>query len=220
MSTRRVDLYQGIHKAIRAMLLRLVETAGRTRYTDPVAVEELRVLAEDVFDLLARHGEHESRFIHPLLHAAGAPVVGRLEEAHRGHEAELDHLWTLLHGAEGAPERGQAFLLELTRFVADQLVHMADEEQIAQPAVWAAWDDRRLEAAHQALLAAIPPVEMARYLRWMLPALDGDERAGMLLGMRAHAPEAAFAATLALCRQVVSPGQWAELPAELRSTAA
>lgn len=223
MSTPRINLYQGIHKGIRAMLAHLLGRAGRLSFGDAAAVSSLRAEVEDLFELLAGHARTEDRFVHPLLAPVAPSVLDRLARAHEGQEDELAHLLALLRdaaaGGPEAPAIGQRFLLGLSRFAAEQLAHMADEEELAMPAPWAACEDAALGQVQAALLASIPPAKMARYLRWMLPALNAEERAGMLTHMQGAAPPPAFAATLALCREVLAPEQWSGLPEGVRAAA-
>jgi hypothetical protein len=57
---------------------------------------------------------------------------------------------------------------------------------------------------HQAILGAIPPDEMARSLALMLPAMNIDDRAGLLGGMREGAPPEVFAGVWTLAGSVLT----------------
>lgn len=208
----RVNLYRSIHKAIRAMLAHLIDRSSRTAFSDHEEVAALRRDLLDILDLLSSHADVEDRFVHPLLASVAPAVLERLERSHD----EQEYLHRQLPDLLEAPG-GHAFVLILTRYTAEQLVHMADEEDLAMPALQAAYDDARLGQVQAAILGSIPPPKMGRYLRWMLPALDPEERAHLLLGMRASAPPAAFAATMALCREVLDPQQYWQLPEEVRA---
>ena len=86
-------------------------------------------------------------------------------------------------------------MVALSRFQGELLLHMADEEESAQPALWAALDDASPSWAHVhgAMVASIPPPEKAQALAWMLPAMNAPDRAALLRNpLRASAPAAAF----------------------------
>ena len=58
-------------------------------------------------------------------------------------------------------------------------------------------------AIHQAIIASIPPDEMATSLALMLPAMNIDDRAEMLGGMQAGAPPEVFAGVWSLVGSVL-----------------
>jgi len=95
--------------------------------------------------------------------------------------------------------------LQLSVFIGENLVHMNLEETEHNAVLWACYSDEELHASHERIIAAIPPQEMQATMRWMIPAVNPAERAGMLLGMRAGG---------AAADRRMSPGQ-----VRLRSTA-
>ena len=117
----------------------------------------------------------------------------------------------------GAPDAGaaaaaaQALYRLLALFVADNLVHMDSEETTHNALLWARYTDAELLAIHAALVGSIPPGEMAFALRWMLPAMNPQERCAMLADMRDNAPAEAFEATLDIARQQLDAPAWAHL---------
>jgi hypothetical protein len=61
------------------------------------------------------------------------------------------------------------------------------------------------------LVASLTPEEMATAMRWMLPAANASERAGVLAGVRDTAPPSVFEALLALVRSHLSARDAAKL---------
>jgi hypothetical protein len=64
-------------------------------------------------------------------------------------------------------------------------------------------------AIHIGVVSSIPPEEMARSLAFMLPAMNADDRAELLGGIRRSAPPEAFAGVLGLVDSVLDPGEFA-----------
>ena len=58
-------------------------------------------------------------------------------------------------------------------------------------------------AIHQAIIASIPPDQMAASLALMLPAMNNDDRTEMLGGMQAGAPPEVFAGVWSLAGSVL-----------------
>ena len=83
------------------------------------------------------------------------------------------------------------------------------------PALAAVMDVEEIVAVDQAIVASIPPDEMASALGVMLPAMNIDDRAEMLGGMQAEAPPEVFAGVWALAGSVLSPADHAALGARL-----
>ena len=82
--------------------------------------------------------------------------------------------------------------LALASFTSDYLEHQDVEERVVMPALEAAVGVEDVVAIHQAILANIPPEEMAQGLAVMIPAMNIDDRAALLGGMRAGAPAEVF----------------------------
>lgn len=83
------------------------------------------------------------------------------------------------------------------------------------PALEAAVGVEAVVAMHQAILASIPPDEMARSLALMIPAMNIDDRAGLLGGMRAEAPAEVFEGVWGLAGSVLDPADLRALAARL-----
>ncbi len=192
----RKKLYRAIHKAVRVSLSRLSAQAGSTDFGDAEAVVRLRAAADETFWLLDEHASTEDRFVMPLLRRCAPDVARKLDDAHVELEATNRALWAMLgvvaQAGAKAPHEGHAFLLQLSRFQAAHLAHMADEEELAQPALWRAHDDEALVKVHQQILASIPPRELPRVMALMLPAINPAERAEILSGVKAQAPAPVF----------------------------
>jgi hypothetical protein len=65
-----------------------------------------------------------------------------------------------------------------------------------------------LIAIDQAIVATIPPEEMASGLSVMLPAMNVDDRVELLSGIREGAPLKVFAGICALAESVLTPEAW------------
>lgn len=219
MNADRPNLYRTIHKAVRLLLHRLVEQAGRTDYTDAVQLAALRAAVRDGFELLQFHAEHEDRFMAPLIRAAAPEMARALDGAHHDQEAQLPALLALLdevgQAGPAADAQGHAFTVALSRLAGELQVHMADEEERAMPALQQALSDAQLMEVHQTLLGAVPPATLARWAALMLPAASAPERLALLGGVRASAPAEAFQGLLALARRVLPAEEARELEGRL-----
>jgi hypothetical protein len=223
MGGERLNFYKQVHKGIRALAHSVVDRAGRTDFREAGEVAALREAAERAFAVFESHAAHETAFITPVLRVCAPSAAAESDADHRAQELRLRDLRAALHLAAGAGEQapafGHAFVVGLSRFAGEMLVHMADEEERLMPTLQAAFDDAALLKIHQAIMASLPPEEKAKALSWMLPALSAPEQAELVAAIRAAAPKAAFAALSEVARRVLPPAEWSRLENRLGAAA-
>jgi len=219
-SGRRLDLYAPIHKGIRAFVGATLAVAGRMDVDD--AEERAATLAEvrSLLGFLRAHLHHENQFVHPALEARRPGAARQSVHEHVEHAWAIENLESLalaVERAEPAERPRAAFELyrALAAFAAENFLHMDVEETGNNAQLWAAYTDAELGQIHEALLAAIPPAEMALGLRWMLPALTPAERAAALTGMQHKLPAEAFSRVLSLIRPHLTDRDWTKLAAAI-----
>jgi len=207
----RRDFYAPIHKALRLFMTRTLCSVGST---DPADAQQVRATLDAVGQLLAlceSHLGHEDAFVHPALERARPGSAARVAAEHEHHVeaiADLRDLAALVADCRNDAARTAALgrlYRTLALFVADNFQHMHVEETAHNAVLWAAYSDAELDAIERALVASIPPAEMAEVLHWFMPALSAPERAGMLSGMQQGMPADAFCAVLGIAQRTLSP---------------
>lgn len=221
LDTTRVNLYQAVHKGLRAFMVDTLVRVGRTDAADPQdradGAEQVRILLH----LCGEHLVHENRFIHTAMERRAPGSAGQAETEHVEHVVEIATLRRVLAQAEVAsPAQCDAHWLRLyhalSQFVAGNLTHMLMEERAHNAVLWAHYSDEELIAVHDELVSSIPPEEMAVHLRWMLPSVSHPERVGMLQGMRQGMPPEVFASQLDMARPLLDVRAWHKLKAALQ----
>lgn len=220
MSKPRINMYAGIHKALRNFMS---DTQSRLSRTDAADSEDLHgALAQvrELLDLMRKHLQHERDFVHPAMNARRPGSAQVAEGDHDHHEwaidkllALCDHCATAIGGARF--QHLEHLHLQLSVFIGENLVHMNLEETEHNAVLWACYSDEELHAIHQRIIAAVSPQEMQATMRWMIPALNPAERAGMLLGMRAGMPPPVFAGMLDMVASLIGEREMAKLQAAL-----
>ena len=216
----RVDMYGGIHKALRAMMADTLLAVGRMDTEDAL---ELAQVTERVLTLLAScasHLQHENEFLHAAIEARAPGASERIaheHDEHQKHIASLADAVAVLRGC--APGHRAASAQDLYRalslFIAENYQHMHVEETAHNAVLWARYTDAELLEIHERLVGSIPPVEMMAVARWMVPFMNPAERAGLLGGIRAKAPAPAFQAILDTVRPHLTQTEWAKLSRSL-----
>ena len=222
MSKPRINMYSGIHKALRHFMS---DTESRLSRTDAADNDELQAALAQVRELLGmmrKHLQHERDFVHPAMNARRPGSAQLAEGDHDHHDWAIDKLMALCdHCASAAGgarfQHLEHLHLQLSVFIGENLVHMNLEETEHNAVLWACYSDEELHEIHERIIAAILPQEMQSTMRWMIPAVSPAERAGMLLGMRAGMPPPAFEGILALTRSLISARDMQKLEAALEA---
>jgi len=196
-----LDLYRDIHKAIRAELFAMTTSAACIDPADPIACAALFEHVRDVATFLDDHAEHEDTHIQPVLERELPDLAARIAVDHPAIEAQLHRVV----GTLGGDTDVAVLHLDLASFTASYLAHQDVEERVIMPALEATVGLEAVVGIHQAILASIPPPDMARSLALMLPAMNVDGRSEMLGGMKANAPAEVFAGVWSLASSVLDP---------------
>lgn len=212
----RVDLYAGIHKALRALMADTLLALGRMDVDDDLERAQTTQRVMQLLDFCRSHLQHENAFVHVAIEARAPGASDAIAHEHAQHEAaiaELAAACTTLLTALPVARAASALSLyrQLALFVAHNFEHMHVEETAHNAVLWARYTDAELMGIHHALVASIPPDEMMFTLRWLVPFMNPVERLGMLADVQAHAPSTAFAAILDAVRPHLCEREWMKL---------
>lgn len=209
-SASRSSFYAETNKATRAMIGSILSRAGSTDFTDPVEVAGLRGAMRAAFDLITARAEREDRVLGPLLRRHAPASALEITCAHSEHRSRMRRLIARIADAEwrrdGTPH---ALVVALARFAADLGALLADQEEIAMPALEAALSPEDLAEAVLRLDQAAPLEERLAWLRWTLPAISHPERVARLRALRAE-PEI-YPDAVAIALAVLDPDARARL---------
>jgi hypothetical protein len=214
------NLYREIHKGIRAELFGVTQAAGNI---DPADRSARAVLADRIANLatiLEHHAEGEDREVQPPTEMYLPDIAEVIARDHARFEGRVHDLTTLASetvDATGPVQRTrmEQLYLELASFTGAYLAHQNIEERVVMPALEQALGVDGCFAIHAAIVAAIPPDQMAKGLGIMLPALNIDDLAEVLGGMQRNAPAEVFAGVWGLAGSVLPAAQHARLGVRL-----
>lgn len=212
----RLNIYGSIHKGLRAMMGETLVQAGRTDWQDSGESAETLAQVRVLLDFCESHIAHENDFVHPAMEARRPGSSGDVESDHRDHANAMRDLREQAAAlqdlsGEAATRVGEALYRGLAVFIAENHEHMHYEETHNNEVLWAAYSDDEIMGIHHALVASLTPEENALSMRWMLPNVSAQERAGMLQGIRAHAPAEVFAGVIGMLRGQLNARDWTKL---------
>jgi Hemerythrin HHE cation binding domain len=219
-TTHRHNVYILIHKALRACMADVLVAVGRMDPHDPDDVAWAAASVRNLLDFARNHLQHEEDWIHPALEARRAGSSAETRADHLQHREAFEMLEASLRAVESSTDAGrEAAALRLYRhlalFVADNLQHMHVEETENHATLIECYSEQELLAIEDRIVGSHTPAEMAAVMRWMVPAANAPERAGLLAGIRQNAPRPAFEAILAQVRPLLSARDRAKLDAAI-----
>src|SRR5689334_6467375 len=164
-----VDAYRDIHKGIRADLFDLTGAAGRIDPSCPGDVADLARHVDQTADFLVVHAGHEDTHLGPVMSELLPELNATIERDHAVLEGRLDDLRGWARNAVAAPEdetRGQVqtLYIELASFTSAYLAHQDLEERVVAPELHRVIGAAGVLAIDQAIVASIPPDQMAAAL--------------------------------------------------------
>jgi hypothetical protein len=203
------DLYRDIHKGVRTELFAVTADAGRLDPNDRCGGAALVDQVRDIVAFLVQHAEHEDGAIQPVMELHLPGLATRVAVDHVALEDTMAGLVGLADAAMAgsSSERRFAFhqlYLELAAFTSAYLHHQDVEERLVMPALEAAIGVDAAVGLHMQIIGGISPQELGAAIAIMLPAMNVDDRTELLGGIKATAPEEAFAAMWSLAGSVLS----------------
>lgn len=195
------DLYAQVHKGLRYALTALLVRLGACGGDDAQETAELMADLRTQLHLSEHHLANEDLHVHTALEARAPGAGARLNRDHDHHRETFAEIEALVAAVERADvverrKRLQALYLRFSLFVADDLAHMAEEEQLILPVLQSLFSDAELIEIEIRIKQALAPEELVSFGRMMLPAATRAERIEMCAGIRAVAPPPAFAAIM------------------------
>lgn len=219
----RLDIYSGIHKALRAFMTDTLTRVTRVDLQDGEDVAATLAQTRELMAFCTGHLEHENDFVHTAMEGRCPGASGDIAEEHCHHLASIAALQGLVDSVERAagPARERALAelqRQLARFIGENFIHMHQEETQNNAVLWAAYSDAELAALHQSIVASLAPEETAAVMRWMIPAITPAERAALLSDLRDHAPKPVFEGVMAIANAQLPARDWHKLVHALENT--
>jgi hypothetical protein len=197
-SQSRYNIYEVIHKALRARLSQTLIAIGQVDADDEASVREVVAQVRTTLAIMHGHLNSENDFVHVAMEARAPGSTRRIAEEHVHHDEDIRLLDDACAALVDAPSsqraaRANRLYVLFDVFLQENLVHMRYEEDQHNAVLWGAYTDEEILAIEHALVAAIPPEKKALLLQSMVPAVPTRDRAMLLGGLRASVPPEVFA---------------------------
>ena len=212
----REDIYGTAHKGLRWLLCQVMVAMGRTDFASAESAARILTELDHVLAACSAHLAHENAHVHAALDRRRPGSSARLGGEHQHHEYAIAELRRHAADVAGATPQtrvafGRRLYLRYSAFVGENLIHMVDEEELAQAVLEEIYSTEELQHLHRTLVQSIPPAEMLPYLRIMLAGVDPVERANLVAGAGKVFPIDQVATLVATLRPEIGDREWQEL---------
>ena len=85
----RVDMYAGIHKALRALMADTLVAVGRMDSSDSLELAQTTQRVVELLDFCRSHLRHENEFVHAAIEARAAGASAAIAHEHEEHEQHI-----------------------------------------------------------------------------------------------------------------------------------
>lgn len=221
MSVSRFNIFNHIHKGLRAMLYELALQIQQTDFSDVEEAEAVIKEVEQAVLFFTAHAGHEDRFILPAVARHDARVIEAFAHEHiedgflAGLLLESVQAWQAAADAGARVKTGNDLFYHFTEFTVFNLVHMNKEERFLNEVLWTYYTDAEILGIGRQILASMPPEILAVESRWMIKGMSNPEIITWLRAVKQAAPGALFFSLLSLAEEELPNGRWKAVNAAL-----
>jgi hemerythrin-like domain-containing protein len=203
----RFNIFNQIHKALRALLYDTALTLQQSSFTNPEEAEAALTKVKNVLDIFDKHAEHEDNYVLPAIQQYEPSLVDAFEQEHVEDHELAERLRELIatlekeSAADAQLKKGHAILHSFIAFMNFNLAHMAKEETVLNERLWRYYSDAEIIAINHSIVASIPQEEMAFTSAWMMRGLNNSEITRWLKEVQKNAPEFVFSALFSIAEK-------------------
>lgn len=187
----RAKLYRE-HKYVSFALSELERRIAKADFTNNADIEYAQQEWLAVKEMLKGHARHEEENFHALLEKKGSTVHREAHEDHERQEESLENLQHLLDAAFTSFDRieaGYQFYLAYRKFVADNLLHLHEEETKLLPELQRLCTDEELRAIEHPIYEVMTSDEMKEMLQVLFPHMNPSDKYAFLTDIKLAQPK-------------------------------
>lgn len=214
MNSQRLNVFNQIHKGLRALMFDTAIIAQQTDFGDNAQAAPVLAQMELLLSLFDAHAYHEDRCI---LNVAEPHNPELIKEFEREHETDLmlsaelkDQIkaYKAAFTIENKIAIGYQLLYSLNNFIAFNLNHMNKEEQELNEVLWQGYSDEEILQMEHEIQSLIDPNKRLVYFKWMIKGINNIEMVQWLISVKNGAPEFVLNELLQECRNNLPPERW------------
>jgi hypothetical protein len=195
---KRVNIFNQIHKGLRAALYETALLLQRTDFTNEKETEEVFAATREVLMLFDEHARKEDKYIFPAIQPFEPSLANSFEQDHEKDNslsASLDHALDSFHYLPNDQEKldaGKNINRDFAAFMSFNLDHMAREENMINQILWRYFDDAYILDIQKTIVRNTEPWHLDFFNKWMLRGNNDREIKAWLTAAQETAPTLVF----------------------------
>jgi hemerythrin-like domain-containing protein len=181
------------HKYVSAALNDVERLIARTDFCDSEAVHQVAEAFEALSQMLQGHAHYENERLHPLLEKKGSKVHIHATDDHALQHNQLleiqDLITKISQSSEEKIELGYQLYLAYRKFVADNLIHLHEEETQILPELQRLYSDEELRQIESPTYREMTPEQIIQMTEVLFPHMNRIDQEAILADIRLLEPE-------------------------------
>lgn len=188
-------LFYRAHKYVSAALNDLERLIAKTDFRNERQLNTVDQEFKALAGMLKGHAEYEDVKLHALLKKKNSNVHKHIEEDHGHQDEQLHAIQELVnHISKAATDdekvaAGYQLYLAYRKFVADNLIHLHEEETIILPELHRLYSDEELGQVDASTYAMMTPEQMVGMMKGLFPHMNATDRLFFLAGIKKAQPD-------------------------------
>jgi hemerythrin-like domain-containing protein len=183
------------HKYVSAALNDVERLIARTDFCDSEAVHQVDEAFEALSQMLQGHAHYENERLHALLEKKGSKVHLHATDDHADQYNQLLEIKDLINKISQASEPnekvalGYQLYLAYRKFVADNLIHLHEEETQILPELQRLYSDEELRQIEAPTYREMTPDQIIQMTEVLFPHMNRTDQEAILNDIRLLEPE-------------------------------
>lgn len=196
------------HKYVSAALNDVERLIAKADFRQLQEVTSVNEAFQELKEMLQGHAQYENERLHLLLKNRHSIAHAHAEEDHAHQDAQLIEIQELIdsifQAASDQEKVSMGYKLYLTyrKFVADNLIHLHEEETMILPELQRLYTDEELRQVEAQTYAAMTPEEMVGMMQVLFPHMNPTDRRAFLSDIQALEPEKFMTAWLGIAPMI------------------
>ena len=210
----RFNVFNQIHKGLRAMLYDTALTLQQTHFDDPGQADVTAKKVRTAVDIFESHTAHEDHFILPAIQQYEPSLADLFAMEHIKNHSLSEKLADLLvvHNHAVKPkvkiEAGQAISQAFQEFMVYNLEHMSKEETVLNEILWRYYSDAEIESISKRIVRSLRHDEETVTTAWMMRGLSNTEITAWLKEVKNNAPDFIFQSLMQTAAEELDAQRW------------
>lgn len=183
------------HKYVSAALNKLERLIAKTDFRNSQGVATIEQEFQLLSEMLKGHAQYENERLHVLLKRRNSKIHAHAEEDHAYQDEQLQQVQQLIHRISNVPTAdekvslGYTLYLTYRKFVADNLLHLHEEETMILPELQRLYTDEELKQVECPTYKEMSSEDMVGMMQELFPHMNPSDRLAFLSDIQATQPE-------------------------------